>query len=702
MKYVLKYCLFALCFLFFFESEAQLCTGSLGDPVVNIDFGAGSGRGSALESSITSYSYSSSGFPNDGYYTIANSTSGLLSSWWTTTDHTGNTNGYMMIVNASLSVTDYFYKTTVTGLCPGTVYEFSAWVLNLFNNGNSVYPNLTFSIIDPTTNAVLNTYNSGDIVGSTSSVKWQQCGFYFTSTTNSVIIKITNNKAGAAPGNDLALDDITFRPCGAIATVSVQNNSSTSLSVCEGNSISYTLNGSLSSSNSTTQYQWQQSTDNGTTWIDIAGATTLNYTVSGIFSAGTYLYRLAFANNGGINSSNCRIVSNNITFTVNTAPTNVSYSVVQPKCFGEKGSVTIYAPTGTGFQYSIDGINYQLENTFQDLPAGNYNLVVKSSGGCFSSAYPFSIIAANPTPTPVVDVAQPLSCTDFGTIKIDTPADYYSFDNGQNWQTSNIKSNLIPGTYNVKIMNVSLCESDAVEVVINTPSDTPVITMDSEYYFCPESSIILNAGSGFSSYTWFLDNNHLPEFDNQEKVELTITGNYTVTVTNNLGCSVSKEIQIKNYEIPDSISVTINNNTATILALPSDNYEYSLDGSNWQASNIFVNLANKIYNAYVKTEHGCIVISNYFSIFNIPNVITPNQDGINDYWQINGIEVYPGSVIQVFDRYGGKVYEKIINGTFQWDGTQFGRPLPTANYWYLIKITDGRIFNGSLLIKNRN
>lgn len=138
--------LFLLFTIIFQICKAQLCTGSLGDPVVTIDFESGTGRGSALGSAITSYTYSSSGMPNDGQYTIANSTSGMLNNWWTTTDHTGNANGNMMIVNASLSKTDYFYKKTVTGLCPGTVYEFSAWVLNLFKDGNSVYPNLTFSI----------------------------------------------------------------------------------------------------------------------------------------------------------------------------------------------------------------------------------------------------------------------------------------------------------------------------------------------------------------------------------------------------------------------------------------------------------------------------------------------------------------------------------------------------------------------------
>lgn len=109
--------------LFFVSKlQAQLCTGSLGDPVVKIDFGSGTAtHGSALGTGITSYNWTTADFPGDGSYTVESRTNSA-NVWWTTTDHTGG--GYMMVVNASLSTTDYFYKNTVTGLCPETTYEF--------------------------------------------------------------------------------------------------------------------------------------------------------------------------------------------------------------------------------------------------------------------------------------------------------------------------------------------------------------------------------------------------------------------------------------------------------------------------------------------------------------------------------------------------------------------------------------------------
>src|ERR1700733_6151254 len=100
---------------------------SLGDPVVHITFGSGTAThvgALAADSGSTSYTYTSADFPSDGSYTIE-STTNTPNTWWTTTDHTGNTGGYMMVVNASVSKTDYFYEREVDGLCGGTTYQFS-------------------------------------------------------------------------------------------------------------------------------------------------------------------------------------------------------------------------------------------------------------------------------------------------------------------------------------------------------------------------------------------------------------------------------------------------------------------------------------------------------------------------------------------------------------------------------------------------
>ncbi|MGZ5192925.1 MAG: T9SS type B sorting domain-containing protein, partial [Kaistella sp.] len=148
--------------------------------------------------------------------------------------------------------------------------------------------------------------------------------------------------------------------------------------------------------------------------------------------------------------------------------------------------------------------------------------------------------------------------------------------------------------------------------------------------------------------------------------------------------------------------VQIVNNTATVIMSNPGDFIFSLDNNIWQSANIFNNLPNGNHTVFVKTPAGCVIGQMNFTIFNVSNSFTPNADGINDTWKIDGIENYPNSDIKVYDRNGNMILSKLTNGSFEWDGKYNSRPLPTGNYWYVIKVSDGRIMNGWLLIKNRN
>lgn len=239
--------------------RGQLCEGSLGDPIVNIDFGSGSStHGQALPSGTTSYTYSTADFPLDGSYTIENTTSGSGSSWWSTTDHTGNTGGYMMVVNASISLTDYFYKNTITGLCPGTLYEFASWVMNLLRSQDLSPPNITF-LIQQTDGTVISSFTTGPI-SLQSGLVWRQFGFNFITPPNvsTVVIVMRNNSAGGIPANDIALDDITFRPCGPDVSALIVETMTTDDTLCIGSDGTLHLQGTVSAGFSDPRYQWQE------------------------------------------------------------------------------------------------------------------------------------------------------------------------------------------------------------------------------------------------------------------------------------------------------------------------------------------------------------------------------------------------------------------------------------------------------------
>jgi len=95
----------------FAQAQAN-CSGSLGDPIIHQDFGSGANPGAALTTG-TDMLYTTNNCPGDKYYTIANSLVGAGNchpdTWHDVPrDHTGNANGYMMIINASETPSIFF------------------------------------------------------------------------------------------------------------------------------------------------------------------------------------------------------------------------------------------------------------------------------------------------------------------------------------------------------------------------------------------------------------------------------------------------------------------------------------------------------------------------------------------------------------------------------------------------------------------
>ncbi len=259
MNIVTRVLLPVLCCLSASLANAQLCTGSLGDPVVNITFGTGFSNGSSFVPPAA-YTYTSSTCPNDGFYTITGTSVGCFSGNWhtVTNDHTGN--GNFMLVNASYQPGDFF-STTVNDLCPNTTYEFAAWIMNVLKSGG-IMPDLTFRIEKPD-GTILGQYATGSIAGE-NSPRWLQYGFFFTTPPDNpaIRLRITNNAPGGI-GNDLALDDITFRPCGPAVTASISGTTG-NISTCVYDQVPVALDADPSGFYLAPDIQWQLSTDSGT------------------------------------------------------------------------------------------------------------------------------------------------------------------------------------------------------------------------------------------------------------------------------------------------------------------------------------------------------------------------------------------------------------------------------------------------------
>jgi len=109
-----------------------------------------------------------------------------------------------------------------------------------------------------------------------------------------------------------------------------------------------------------------------------------------------------------------------------------------------------------------------------------------------------------------------------------------------------------------------------------------------------------------------------------------------------------------------------------------------------------------IYKIKATSADGCVatdeVLIKVLKEVKVPNAFTPNGDNINDTWQIKYLESYPGCEVEVFNRYGQKVFHS-TGYTSPWNGTYNGQPLPAATYYYIINPKNGRAaINGSVTI----
>lgn len=73
----------------------------------------------------------------------------------------------------------------------------------------------------------------------------------------------------------------------------------------------------------------------------------------------------------------------------------------------------------------------------------------------------------------------------------------------------------------------------------------------------------------------------------------------------------------------------------------------------------------------------------------VPNAFSPNGDGVHDTWQIDFLDSYPGTTVEIFNRYGQKVFES-KGYPKPWDGTLNGKALPIGTYYYVIDPRNNR------------
>ncbi len=183
------------------------------------------------------------------------------------------------------------------------------------------------------------------------------------------------------------------------------------------------------------------------------------------------------------------------------------------------------------------------------------------------------------------------------------------------------KSDLSPGDYTVTITDANGCfvtrdftisEPDALDMT--DPSSTSASCYDGT-----DGSITVgNMSGGTPPYTYSLDNTNFVSDTSFSGLE---AGNYTIFVTDANGCAMQKTISVGQPELMTAdlsrTNVTCYENTDGTITVSnaqggSGNFKYSLDGLNWQSSNVFTDLAHGTYTVYIQDSNNpdCQIILN--------------------------------------------------------------------------------------------
>ncbi|MFI0492314.1 T9SS type B sorting domain-containing protein, partial [Flavobacterium sp.] len=221
-----------------------------------------------------------------------------------------------------------------------------------------------------------------------------------------------------------------------------------------------------------------------------------------------------------------------------------------------------------------------------------------------------------------------------------------------------------------------------IEVVVYK---LPIIP-DEKLVICKSKKLIIDAKISEIGMTYLWSTG-----EQSQTIEISKAGIYTVDITRAApeSCTVRKTITVIENPAPIIETVSVEGTTVTInLKNPAIYYEFSIDGINYQSSNVFENSPAGLQTASVREINSCNYVAENFVVIIAPRFFTPNNDNYNDFWEVEGLTNYPDAIVTIFDRYG-KLITELNASKPKWDGTYNNSLLPADDYWFVLNLGNG-------------
>jgi hypothetical protein len=404
----------------------------------------------------------------------------------------------------------------------------------------------------------------------------------------------TNNNSSSS-GDIIFLSTLAVQEC-IIATPSINNGSQSVYNLCQGETL--TLNASTAAA-----YLWS------------TGATTPSIQVS---SAGTYSV-------SAINGNGCSATSASVTVNVlpPAPPPSISTGGNTQLCQGQ--TLTLSTGVSNCYLWQPGG---QTTSSIQVSQSGTYSVTTCDNNGCTSTSAPLQVTVVPNPPAPQISASgSSVFCDGDSVILTSSAATAYTWSNGSSNASVTITQG---GSYTVNIQDNNGCSASSAPFVVTVnPNPSPVISTGGANGLCPNDSLTLDAGSGFSTYLWNTG-------ETTQTIIINNPGQFQVSVSDAAGCTGSSgtPLQINLLQVDTSVSL----NTATLSANASAATYQWIDCINQSlisgaTQQTYSPAQNGSYAVIVTTADGCTDTSSCYQV-----IVTGNKE---HRIQASMLELYP-------------------------------------------------------------
>lgn len=369
-------------------------------------------------------------------------------------------------------------------------------------------------------------------------------------------------------------------------------------------------------------------------------------------------------------------------------------------CFGiNDGSAVVDITGGTG-AYSIEWSTGSTEDSIYNLAAGNYSVTVIDANGC-DTINNFQL--SEPDEIESSFESENITCFGYSNGKIVITTTGGTIPYNYVWSDASIANdsiaeNLGPGQYTVSVIDNNNCEHTRdIELTQPDPLTADVEKSDITCYGEIDGYIVLNMFGGTPEYTYSWSNGL-----SEPSANMLSEGDYSITVTDIHDCLIDTTIHI---EEPDELTINPIVIRPTCPDIENGSIDLNINGGRtpyiiyWDNGSFDENLSeirSGIYDVLITDSSLCeldtsfTVRSAHDFCIDIPTAFSPNDDNINDKWVIDMQGLYPYAEVEIFDRWGNRVfYSKGYEESQYWDGTVNGKKLPMDNYFYIIYLRNG-------------